>query len=125
MSAEDGTLSFVPAKTSYFFEETPCIDAVADGYSAVSFTLKAPLGSSFALELQTRDNCATEGYKSTWHYMEGFTGQSETHVVPLSDFAGANTYAISAFAWATWDFYTEKDFIWQLSDVELICANPT
>ncbi|KAI1774995.1 hypothetical protein F4818DRAFT_441818 [Hypoxylon cercidicola] len=124
LSAEHGTLSFVPSKTSYFFETVPCIDAAADGYGAISFKMKAPLGSSFALEIQTKDTCSSAEYKSTWHYKEGFTGQEETVVIPLDSFIGANTFAIEAFNWATWDFYNERSFIWTLGDIELTCNAP-
>ncbi|KAI4863349.1 hypothetical protein F4820DRAFT_427415 [Hypoxylon rubiginosum] len=121
LDAEHNTLSFVPSKSSYFFESVPCIDAAEEGYGAISFRMKAPLGASFALELQTKENCGSTEYKSTWHYMGGFSGETEQVVIPLSSFAGAKTSAIEAFNWATWEFYKERDFIWTLGDIELIC----
>ncbi|XXG98184.1 hypothetical protein Hte_004505 [Hypoxylon texense] len=121
LAAEHNTLSFIPSKSSYFFEAVPCLDADGEDYGAISFQMKAPKGASFALELQTKESCGTKDYKSTWHYMGGFTGESETVVIPLSAFAGAKTSAIEAFNWATWEFYDERDFIWTLSDIELLC----
>lgn len=124
LAAEHGTLSFVPAKNSYFFESLPCVDAVEEGYGAISFRMKAPKGASFAVELQTKDNCGESEYKSSWHYVEGFTGQTEIVVIPLKLFGGANARAIDGFSWGTWDFYDERGFVWTLSDVEFTC-NPS
>jgi len=115
-------ISFVPEKMSYFYETLPCTQAAAEGYDAVSFTMKAPRGASFMLEIQTRESCDAAEYRSTWYTVSGFTGETQTITVPLSAFEGANTDAITAFNWATWSKWCKKSVQWELGDIQLVCS---
>ncbi|OTB05559.1 hypothetical protein M426DRAFT_137384 [Hypoxylon sp. CI-4A] len=122
ISAADGMISFVPGAGSYFYETVPCIDAVASGYRAIAFTMRAPPDSSITLEMQTMSSCADPTHHSTYRYVMDFTGDLQRVTIPLSSFVGADTTAISGFSWATWEFYGDKNFVWQLGDVEFICG---
>ncbi|KAI0380717.1 hypothetical protein F5Y04DRAFT_96689 [Hypomontagnella monticulosa] len=112
---------FVPQRTSYFYETLPCIDAATSGYTAVAFSIRAPKDASITLEVQTMDNCAASTYNSTYRSVGGFAGRPQRLKIPLDTFQGANMNAVFAFTWSTFDFYSDKNFMWQLADVELVC----
>ncbi|RYP70365.1 hypothetical protein DL769_004991 [Monosporascus sp. CRB-8-3] len=122
LSSSGGGISFVPEKMSYFYETLPCTRAAAEGYNAVSFTMKAPRGASFMLEIQTRESCDAAEYRSAWYTVSDFTGETQTITVPLSAFGGANTDAITAFNWATWSKWCKKSVQWELGDIQLVCS---
>ncbi|KAI2617597.1 hypothetical protein GGS26DRAFT_576213 [Hypomontagnella submonticulosa] len=69
------------------------------------------------------DTCVAPVYRSTFRYVGGFTGQYQTITIPFSTFQGARMNAVAAFLWATYDFYSDKNFVWQLADVKLLCEH--
>ncbi|KAI1371700.1 hypothetical protein F4677DRAFT_434911 [Hypoxylon crocopeplum] len=116
------SVAFVPQTMSYYYETLPCIDAVASGYSAISFAIKAPPGASLTLEIQTKESCSAPTYTSTSRFVKDFTGEIQTIVIPLSSFTGVYPSAIGAFNWGSWDSYMDKEFTWELGDIALTCG---
>lgn len=124
----DGRLS-----PSYYYENLPCTQALGEGYSAISFTMKAPSkGSNFTLEIQTSTSCGTSAYTSDWQVVKDLTGDLQTVTIPLSGWRNpvTNLDAVKAFNWATWTSPTQGhgDEQWQLGDIMFVCgdaAEPT
>ncbi|KAI6360654.1 hypothetical protein MCOR32_008928 [Pyricularia oryzae] len=113
----DGRLS-----PSYYYENLPCTQALSEGYSAISFTMKAPSkGSNFTLEIQTSTSCGTSAYTSDWQVVKDLTGDLQTVTIPLSGWRNpvTNLDAVKAFNWATWTSPTQGhgDEQWQLGDI--------
>lgn len=95
-SAANGKLSVVPNADSYFYETFTCQAASSDGYNAITFHVKGPVGASFTLEMQTKSACSVSTYQSYFHQISGLTGVSQTIRVPLSAFTGANVNAVTS-----------------------------
>ncbi|ORY56128.1 uncharacterized protein BCR38DRAFT_478899 [Pseudomassariella vexata] len=122
LTASDNSIIFTPEKMSYFYETLPCTQAAMSGYDAISFTMTAPKGASFMLEIQTRESCSAPILDSAWHTVGNFTGQEQTIVVPLESFKDANLEAITAFNWATWSKVCKKNQDCKLSNIQLTCG---
>ncbi|TLD18515.1 hypothetical protein PspLS_10295 [Pyricularia sp. CBS 133598] len=122
-----------PLSPSYYYENIPCTQAVSDGYTALSFTIKAPSkGSNFTLEIQTSTSCDATTYTSDWQVVKDLTGDVQTVTIPLAGWHNAQTNlnAVKTFNWATWTSPTQGngDEQWQLGDIMFVCddaAEPT
>lgn len=114
-----GILSFAPKSdgSSYFYENVGCLKAAAQGYKALSLTIKGPKSASLFLEIQTKASCTDSVYKSHWAQVTGLTGSAQTVTISLSSFQGANLDGISAFVWSTYNNFSG----YQLSNLQLVC----
>ncbi len=133
-SASGEGITFVPGRSSYFYETLPCARAAARGYDAVAFAVRAPAaGASLLLEIQTRASCDAAAYASAWARVPALAGPAayENVTVPLSAFVVAdgaadadadavNLDAVTALNWATWSVW---DAEWELGRIELVCSN--
>ncbi|KAH8900543.1 hypothetical protein GQ53DRAFT_815412 [Thozetella sp. PMI_491] len=139
ISAMQNVLSLVPVRptanqlsTSYFYEVLPCITANTDGYTGVSFTVKAPAaGASLTLELQTLASCGVSSNhpSQSWHVVNSLSIVPQRVTVPLTGWsAESNLDGLTSLVWATWtspstDADPSQAGVWQISDIELECGN--
>ncbi|EUC51036.1 carbohydrate esterase family 4 protein [Bipolaris oryzae ATCC 44560] len=126
ISAANGVLSFKPNATSYFYETLPCQAASSNGYNSITFQIKGPAQGSATLEIQTKGSCSDAAYSSKWVTLTGLTGNTQTITIPLTQFSGANTNAITGFVWST---FSSSSTTWQISKIAFGCSstggNPT
>ena len=120
ISANNGVLSFQPKSGSYFYETFTCQAASTNGYNSISFQMKGPAGGSAILEIQTKTSCSATAYTSKYVSITGLTGNTQTINIPLSQFSGANTNAITGFVWSTFSSTTTT---WQMSKVAFGCGS--
>ena len=92
---------------------------MTDGYNAITFPLKGPVGASFVLELQTMTSCSATSYKSSYTQLSGVTGSTQTFTVPLSSFSGANLNAINSILFESFSI----NGVWEIGQTQLVCAN--
>lgn len=123
LSANAGakTLSFTTGSGSYFYTTFDCLEASTQNYDAITFPIKGPAGSTFALELQTSPGgCLSSALQSHFKTITA-TGQTQTVTVKLSEFTGANARAVKAIAWG--GFSTGS--AWTLGEIKLHCEGTT
>ncbi|KAF1833385.1 glycosyl hydrolase [Decorospora gaudefroyi] len=120
ISASGGVLSFKPKSSSYFYETFPCQAASNNGYNSVTFQIKGPANGYATLEIQTKTSCSAGSYSSKYISVSGLTGNTQTITVPLSQFSGANTNAITGFVWSG---FSSTSTTWQLSNVAFGCGS--
>ncbi|KAF2421204.1 polysaccharide deacetylase [Tothia fuscella] len=118
-SAANGILTFNPKFNSYIYENIPCQEAKSNGYTSIQFNLKGSPGASMTLEMQARASCAAPSYQSYWYTLNNITGSTQAVTVPLVDFPGLNSNAITAFVWSSFKNVTSS---WELSNIQFGCG---
>ncbi|KAI0005268.1 hypothetical protein F4779DRAFT_598345 [Xylariaceae sp. FL0662B] len=124
-SVDGDILTFTPnsIEESYIYEQFECLDTIAQGYDTLSFSVKGPAAASVGIELQTKTDCAAEEYQSFYYTVDGLSGSLQTISVPLSNFADANLNGVVGALWYAFSAgLTGTDNVWQLDDVQLLCA---
>ncbi len=112
------TFTSKSAGTSYFYSTLSCQTASSTGYSAITFPIKGPSGSSFVMELQTKTSCSASSYSSSYFQVTGLTGQTQTITVPVSAFQGANGNAVTAFLFSGFASNTA----WEIGATQFVCG---
>ncbi|KAI1491281.1 hypothetical protein F5X96DRAFT_668892 [Biscogniauxia mediterranea] len=124
-NTDGGVLTFTPnnINVSYIYEQFECLDTAAQGYSSLSFSIKAPEAASVSLELQTKKDCADEEYQSFYYTLNGLSSSLETLPVPLVYWVDANLDAVVGVVWYGFSAgLRETDHEWQLDNVQFICT---
>ncbi|KAK1995171.1 glycoside hydrolase/deacetylase [Colletotrichum falcatum] len=118
-----GVLSFTPKSDppSYFYETLGCYQAASRGYKALSLTVRGPKDASFMLEIQSKQACTDQEYRSQWVAISGLTGSTQTISIALSSFPDANLNGIVGFVWSTYTQISNYHF----SNIQLTCSEST
>ncbi|KAI1075736.1 hypothetical protein F5B20DRAFT_370533 [Whalleya microplaca] len=124
-SIDGDILTFTPNNIdeSYIYEQFECVDTIAQGYDTLSFSVKGPAAASVGIELQTKADCAAEEYQSFYYTVNGLSGSLQSISVPLGSFVDANLNGVVGALWYAFSAgMTGTDNVWQLDDVQLLCA---
>ncbi|KAI1497886.1 hypothetical protein F5X99DRAFT_432625 [Biscogniauxia marginata] len=124
-NTDGGILTFTPNNidVSYIYEQFECLDTIAQGYNSLSFSIKGPEAASVSLELQTKENCTSEGYQSFYYTVDGLSGSLQTVDVPLSNWVEANLNSVIGVVWYGFSAgVSGTDNEWQLDNVQFLCA---
>ncbi|KAK1979370.1 hypothetical protein LZ30DRAFT_597012 [Colletotrichum cereale] len=118
-----GVLSFTPKPDppSYFYETLGCYQAASRGYKALTLTVKGPKDASFMVEIQSKQACTDQEYKSQWVVVSGLTGSTQTVSIALSSFTDASLDGIVGFVWSTYTQFSDYKF----SNLQLTCNDAT
>ncbi len=102
---------------SYFFENLPCEDVAAAGYSGIAFKTGGPAQSSFLVEIQTKTDCNATAHHSAYHNV---TVPSAAGVVtiPFSEFANATLGRVTSLTFSTFN----KTGDYTLGSLEFVCT---
>ncbi|AEO70921.1 carbohydrate esterase family 4 protein [Thermothielavioides terrestris NRRL 8126] len=123
IAASGGQVMFIPKDgNSYFYESFNCQQAVTDGYGGIQFTVSGPAGGSFALELQSTDNCANGNatYRSSYNIIGNLTGQLQTVNVPLDGFDNDPNY--DAIVGLVWSGFSQNGIQWSIGNITFVCG---
>ncbi|KAK2006598.1 glycoside hydrolase/deacetylase [Colletotrichum eremochloae] len=123
IALSSGVLSFTPNSdsSSYFYETLGCYQAASRGYKALSLTVKGPKDASFVVEIQSKQACTDQKYKSQWVVVSGLTGSTQTVSIALSSFTGASLDGIVGFVWSSYTRISD----YQFSNIQLTCNENT
>jgi peptidoglycan/xylan/chitin deacetylase (PgdA/CDA1 family) len=81
--------------SSYFYSQFGCLDVKAPSYGGISLRIKAPAGSTFAIQLESSSNCdvakTVQVSKTTTELGWTFDGTEKLYTIPLSKYTGLDT----------------------------------
>ncbi|KAI5815807.1 glycosyl hydrolase [Pyronema omphalodes] len=92
----DNRVTFTPKEAygGFFYSIFGCINAT-NLYGGISMKIKAPAGTTFAIELQTNDNCLTSNHisksKSSTELGWTFDGEEKLYDISFGRYPGLNT----------------------------------
>ncbi|KAL8961603.1 MAG: hypothetical protein Q9193_001862, partial [Seirophora villosa] len=116
-------VTFGASANCYFYTTfpSPCQKASTDGYTGLTFSVKAPAGgSSMLVEIQTTADCsATAAAKSSYFAVSGLTGNTQTVTIPFTQWAGANAASIKAFVFGS---FSTTSGTWEIGQTSFVCG---
>ncbi|KAI1100230.1 hypothetical protein F4804DRAFT_319571 [Jackrogersella minutella] len=121
-----GSISFVPTRKSYFYEELPCLDLATPRSGLLSFLKKGPNDGSVNIEIHTKKNCTASAHKTTSIQDSGFLDDRFQMIrFPLELFMlqGANMNAVVGLNWTGWESERLESAEWSIGDIELLCPS--